>query len=60
MMMAQPLVRQRPRKMTGCVGELVVAVLHLLIKGRTARGQHNNANFLLVEVTALLAFRHGL
>jgi hypothetical protein len=33
-MMAQPLACQRPRKMTGCLGELVVAVLHLLIRGR--------------------------
>jgi hypothetical protein len=37
-MMAQTLACQRPRKMTGSLGELVVAILHLLIKGSDSQG----------------------
>jgi hypothetical protein len=33
-MMAQPLACQWPRKMTGGLGELVVALPHLSIKGK--------------------------
>ncbi len=54
-MVAQPLASQRSRKLAGCPAEFAVALLHLFIK----EGCQNNAGcaFLLVEVTALLAFR---